>query len=227
MTIKSRVMSALPQTFEQGLRRFFGRPVHAPEVQGEKSAEWYDRAFEEADDYSAHYSKSSYYSSWTVIIDRIRQAGSKSILEIACGPGQLACALRETGLLDAYTGFDFAEKRVAAARRVCPEFRFEVADAFVTTLFDDVPYDTVISTEFLEHITDDIGVIRRIKPGTRLIGTVPNYPYTSHVRHFRDVAEVAERYAAHFDDFTIAPLVRNEAGKILFILEGIKRIDRI
>jgi hypothetical protein len=124
-------------------------------------------------------------------------------------------------------GFDFAEKRVDAARRLCPDIRFEVADAFTTPLFDEVPYDTVISTEFLEHVNDDIGVIGRIRAGARLIGTVPNYPYVSHVRHFSSADKVLERYGEFFDDLTVFPVVRNRAGKTLFIVDGVKRLRAV
>jgi SAM-dependent methyltransferase len=223
MPFKSLIVRALPAPIENLLRKMLGRPAYRAESTGEKPASWYDQAFEEAEGYSAHYSRSPYYVSWTVILDRIRHAGVTSVLEVACGPGQLACALRDSGLLQAYQGFDFADKRLAAARAACPGFAFEVADAFTTPLFDTVPYDVVIATEFLEHVNEDLQVIERIRPGARFIGTVPNYPYVSHVRHFADVAAVCARYAALFDDFTVAPIVRDQQGHVLYILEGRKR----
>lgn len=223
VSFKSLMLRALPAPFENLLRKMLGRPAHRAELEGEKPASWYDRAFEEAEGYSAHYSRSPYYVSWTVILDRIRRAGVKSVLEVACGPGQLACALRDSGLLQTYQGFDFSAKRVAAARAACRGFAFEVADAFTTTLFETVAYDVVIATEFLEHVNEDLRVIERIRPGARFIGTVPNYPYVSHVRHFVDVAAVSERYAAMFDDFTVVPIVRDERGNVLYIMEGQKR----
>jgi len=223
MSFTSLVVRALPTSVENVLRRLLGRPPHFVELSGEKPAEWYDRAFEEADDYSAHYTRSPYYISWTVIVDRIRRAKVKSVLEVACGPGQLACALRDVGLLERYCGFDFSEKRVAAARTACPEFAFEVADAFTTPLFNTVPYDAVLATEFLEHVTDDLQVLKRIRAGTRFIGTVPNYPYVSHVRHFLDEASVRERYAPFFHEFTVSSIVRDLQGHVLFLIEGVKR----
>jgi len=45
-------------------------------------------------------------------------------------------------------------------------------------------------TEFLEHIEHDLDVIRFIRPRTYFVGTVPNFPYVSHVRHFQDCDEV-------------------------------------
>lgn len=145
------------------------------------------------------------------------------MLEVACGPGQLACALRDSGLLDSYQGFDFAEKRIAAAKLNCPQYKFHVADAFTTDLFESVSYDVLVATEFLEHVTDDLKVIERIRAGARFIGTVPNYPYVSHVRHFTDTGAVHERYGMYFDQLTIAPIVRDARSHVLYLMEGIKR----
>lgn len=222
-SLKKIIIRLLPEPVERMLRKLAGRPEVAVDAGSEKSSEWYDRTFEEISDYSTHYTQSSYYVSWTVIIDRIRRAGSKSVLEVACGPGQLACALRDSGLIDRYHGFDFSGKRVQGARKACPDYRFDVADALMTNLFVSVDYDVVIATEFLEHIEEDLRVVARIRTGARFIGTVPNYPYESHVRHFNDSAAVAERYANYFDDYSIAPIIRDERGHILYIMEGIKR----
>jgi SAM-dependent methyltransferase len=201
-------------------RRLVGRRAAPPES-GEKSADWYDESFESDDEYSAHYTRSTYYPSWTVIVDRIRAHGSQSVLEIACGPGQLACALLDSGLISHYVGFDFSPKRVEGARRACPAYRFEVADAFQTSLFSEERYDTVVSTEFLEHIEDDLGVLKRIRRGTHFVGTVPNYPYVSHVRHFLDVAEVHARYGALIASLSITPIIRDDKGHVLFLMEGV------
>lgn len=223
LTWKSSLLRLLPRSVEKFLRRLFGRPAHVPEEAGEKSATWYDRAFEEAADYSAHYTRSPYYVSWTVIIDRVRRARATSVLEVACGPGQLACALRDAGLLQKYVGFDFAAKRVEAARKSCPDYTFLVADAFATPLFEAPDYEVVIATEFLEHVHEDLRVLERVRSGARFIGTVPNYPYVSHVRHFVDEAAVRERYAPYFTEFSVASIVRDRQGNVLYLIEGIKR----
>lgn len=218
----SKVRRALPTPVKHFLRKALGLKTHTEEAAGEKSAEWYDKAFESADGYHLHYTKSPYYTAWTVIIDRLRASKAQAVLEIACGPGQLACAVWDSGLVRSYHGFDFSEKRIAAAKLACPGFAFEVADAFTTTAFEALAYDTVIATEFLEHVEEDLRVLDRIRPGTRFIGTVPNYPYVSHVRHFVDTKAVSERYADRFEDSTAAPIVRDQQGHVLFLIEGIR-----
>src|SRR5438128_11724255 len=74
----------------------FLRPSGAGPKQGqEMGAEFYDKAFESVTSYHKHYTESEYYFLWTVIVDRIRRAKSTSILEIGCGPGQLARAIHD------------------------------------------------------------------------------------------------------------------------------------
>ena len=150
------------------------------------------------------------------------QAEVTSILDIGCGTGQLGCLLRDKGV-PRYHGFDFSPKRVEQARHLCPEFSFTVEDAFATSLFRTCEYDAVICTEFLEHVEGDIEVVNRIRSGTRFYGTVPNFPFVSHVRHFQHADEVHDRYAPHFGDLRIDTFLANEKGKTFYLIEGITR----
>jgi SAM-dependent methyltransferase len=186
---------------------------------GEKNSEWYDASFENNPEWKLHYSKSEYYFLWAVIVDRMSRAGGKSVFEIGCGAGQLACLIRDHGVCQ-YTGFDFSAKRIARAREVCAEFRFSQEDAFTTNLFESTEYDSVVCTEFLEHVEDDIGVIRRIRSGSTFYGTVPNFPYTSHVRYFSSAEEVESRYRHLFSDMRVDTFVADDRGKTFFLIEG-------
>jgi SAM-dependent methyltransferase len=192
----------------------------APAPSGEQPAAYYDQAFQTNPDWQAHYTASPYYHAWTVILDRVRRAGARSVLEIGCGPGQLAQALHEAGLVDRYCGLDFSAVAIAYARRAVPTGRFEIADALTTDLYVTTAYDVVITTEFLEHVTDDLAVMRQLRAGARVIGTVPNFPYVSHVRHFADAAEVVARYQPLLGALTVDPIRFNASGSVLFLLEG-------
>jgi 2-polyprenyl-3-methyl-5-hydroxy-6-metoxy-1,4-benzoquinol methylase len=193
----------------------------AVEQHGEKGPDWYDGSFEDNAHWAEHYSLSSYYFLWTVLSDRIPNLPERTIFDVGCGSGQLASLLADRGAAN-YCGIDFSPKRIAQAKRVCPKFRFEVADAFETNLFTDYPYDTAISTEFLEHVEQDLLMLEKLRSGTHFIGTVPNFPYTSHVRHFRDSAAVSDRYAAYFDNFRVDSFLANDKGTTFFLLDGIK-----
>jgi len=195
------------------------KPAHRE--RGEKDAAWYDQSFEKGAQWKEHYTASRYYFLWTVIDDRIRHAGVRSVLEVACGPGQLASLLADHGL-GRYCGFDFSGKRIEQARVNRPDLEFLQADAFTTDLFDKVDYDCVVCTEFLEHVERDLEVIDRIRPGTRFYGTVPNFLYESHVRCFANVDEVAARYGSRFRDLRVDPFLGDAKGKTYFLLDGVK-----
>lgn len=200
------------------LHRLFGKGGDL--VNKQQGSEYYDKAFEENNGWRKHYTRSPYYIIWTVIIDRLRRCGSRKVLEIGCGPGQLASAVCDSGIVDSYVGIDFSSKGISYARLACPRFQFEHADALETDLIEKLEYDTVLTTEFLEHVERDIDIIRRIRLGVRFIATVPNFPYVSHVRHFENPEEAFERYGSFFEDFSIVVIPANEQGKKFFLMEG-------
>jgi SAM-dependent methyltransferase len=186
----------------------------------EQGPEFYDQTFHENPEWRAHYTTSMYYPVWTLIVDRVRRAGARSALEIGCGSGQLAAALHAAGVIERYCGLDFSRARLEQARRTVPAYRFELANAFTTDLYETATYDLVITTEFLEHVEKDLEVMGRIRPGSRVLATVPNFPYVSHVRHFASAAAVAERYGRFLAKCTVDPVPIKEGGRVLFLLEG-------
>lgn len=193
--------------------------LRQPELTGEKGAEWYDASFDSSEHWSSHYTTSEYYFLWSVIVDRIKKLGARSILEIGCGSGQLACLLADK-VKCRYIGFDFSDKRIRYAQKVCPGFSFVQQDVFKTDLFRASDYDTVICTEFLEHVESDTDVLNKIRKGTKFFGTVPNFPFVSHVRHFANEDEVRSRYAKYFVDLSVDVFLANSTGKVFYLLEG-------
>lgn len=193
--------------------------VRLAEQAGEKGADWYDASFDASEDWSRHYTESEYYFLWSVIADRIQGAGVKSILEIGCGTGQLASLMRDK-VGCKYMGFDFSQKRVEYARNTNPGLSFVQQDAFKTDLFTTQDYDTVICTEFLEHVEGDMAVLARIQKGSRFYGTVPNFPFVSHVRYFIDESQVRSRYGSCFQDLRVDRFPANAEGKTFYLLDG-------
>ena len=49
---------------------------------------------------------------WTVLADRIRRSGAKSVLDIGCGPGQFAACLFDMAGIETYTGLDFSAEAI-------------------------------------------------------------------------------------------------------------------
>jgi hypothetical protein len=67
----------------------------------------------------------------------------------------------------------------------------------------------------------DLELIGRIKRGTKFFGMVPNFPHTSHVRHFTNEAEVQARYGHLFSDCRVDQFLEN-LELIFFLIEGVK-----
>jgi 2-polyprenyl-3-methyl-5-hydroxy-6-metoxy-1,4-benzoquinol methylase len=210
--ITQRLMSPL-------IRRLVSLVSRQKKPGAEQPAEFYDRNFHKRGHWKLHYTRSHYYPLWTVIAERVRQIDAKRILDIGCGPGQVACLLRDRGV-PGYKGLDFSPARLARARKVCPEFEFVAADVFQDDNLEVYPYDCVVMMEFLEHIERDLDILRRVRPGTTVLATVPNFPAAGHVRHFADTRAVETRYRSLFERLSVTALLADQRGTTYFILQG-------
>ena len=196
---------ARPATLHLGLRR-------------EKGAAFYDEVYRESEAYQKPYDQSVYFEVWTALVERM--PSDPAVLDIGCGPGQFAEYLHALGVTR-YVGFDFSPTAIDAARQRVPDYRFEVDDAYTTSLFKDATYDLVVCTEVLEHTRRDLAVLERIRPGTRVLATVPNFWSRGHVRWFHSVAEVRARYSPVLElDVTSFPLF---ADNEFYVIDGVRR----
>jgi len=186
----------------------------------EQPPEFYDATFNESKHWKQHYTKSHYYPLWTVIADRIRHLNIRSILDIGCGPGQIACLVRDLGV-EKYVGLDFSPARITRARSVCPEYKFIATDIFECDILEKSNYDCVLIMEFLEHIEKDIELIRKIPAGTQIIATVPNFPAAGHVRHFHSIEDVKSRYELFFNSLEIVDILAEESGTTYYLMQGV------
>ncbi len=188
----------------------------------EYGAGFYDRAYREVAEYHVPYNQSRYYFLWTVIVDRTRRDRLRRVLEIGCGPGQLATFLLDQGI-EEYVGLDFSPQAIEIARSNAPRARFVVDDARTTEVYNEVEYDVIICTEVLEHIENDLVVLSRFGPGKRCLCSVPNFPEDSHVRHFADAGEVADRYQRFFRELDVMTLLDPRPVPVrAFLLDGIR-----
>jgi 2-polyprenyl-3-methyl-5-hydroxy-6-metoxy-1,4-benzoquinol methylase len=190
-------------------RRGQGKTSFDPK-RGALGAEYYDETFEKGAYWQKHYTQSPYYANWLLIADRMKRAGVKTVLDLGCGPGQLASLLADWGIAE-YTGVDFSQKRIEQARAICPQYKFVQADVFETDLLSASQYDGVVCTEFLEHVEQDVVLLEGARSGARIYITVPN------------ADEVAQRYAKLFSACTIDQLKGNRPGKLYFLLEGVRQ----
>jgi SAM-dependent methyltransferase len=187
----------------------------------EQDSTYYDQMYQETTDYSRHYTGSRYYFLWCVIVDRMKREGTKAVLDIGCGPGQFASLLRDQGI-PRYCGIDLSPEAIRMANTVCPECKFVAASVFDSDLLENHDYDAVVSLEFLEHVHEDIDVLKRIRRGRTFYGTVPDFPYESHVRHFTDCAQVRERYGSLFSQFHVDEFPAKGGEIRYFLMEGVR-----
>jgi SAM-dependent methyltransferase len=189
-------------------------------VQGkERSSNYYDKAFLN-DRWYEHYSNSEYYSLWTIIEDRISRYLPRLIIDIGCGPGQFAAFLSDKKYNN-YVGLDFSKTAIEQAKKINPQFEFLIADVFETDLLLIRDYDLVVCTEVLEHVENDFKILQGIKKGTRFLGTVPNFPFPSHVRYFNDATEVYARYNKFFNKLDVKTHIADSKGTLFFLMDGV------
>lgn len=112
------------------------------------------------------------------------------VLDIACGVGYgLPILLGARADIEAGLGVDISESAIEYARwhyaGPRSEYRIEDAMAFQA----DRAFDTVVSLETIEHLPDPEGFIanllRSIRPGGRLVASVPTTPSVDANPHHR------------------------------------------
>lgn len=177
----------------------------------EVASDWYDGVYKHSAVYRQPFYESPYYSTWIVVADRLHRYGARHVLDVGCWGFQQ------------YTGLDFSPQAIEMARAIVPEYTFLVADARSPDAYHDIDYDTVVCTELLEHVEDDFGVLSCFAPGSRCLCTVPNFPYTSHVRHFKAASDVEARYAEFFQSIAVTRLKgTGSKNEQFFLFDGVR-----
>jgi 2-polyprenyl-3-methyl-5-hydroxy-6-metoxy-1,4-benzoquinol methylase len=182
----------------------------------EQSREFYDSFHSDLSHYAGHYSKSTYFAMFALVIEEIKRRNLANILEVGCGSGSLAQFIMDRTPAR-YRGFDFSKVAVErAGQRLGKPDLFYVGDARDPTCYD-AAYDGIVCTEVLEHIDGDLDVIGNWRPGAICICSVPNFLNESHVRAFKHEDEVRARYGKLIDIESIRrvakPLFRGTAPR--------------
>lgn len=222
--LKSFAKEITPPCLLRGMRSLAAALRPTPDTEGphgEQPPEWYDTVYATRQGYRKHYTESTYYFMWTVIADRIVHGGVRAVLDIGCGPGQFASLLFDKGI-GQYCGIDFSPKSIELAQRQCPSLEFMVADISESGILESQDYDCVVALEFLEHVEEDVAILKRIRKGAKFFGSVPNFACLSHVRHFSSDEEVRSRYGRQFSPFRVDSFVGDPKGHVFYVMEGIK-----
>jgi len=145
--------------------------------------------------YDLPYWHCGYYPLFKRVRDQVLRRGAKSVLEVGCGTGAFAHLLMTTTSIK-YRGFDFSKVAVAKAiARTRQPAAFYVGNAVEDVSYAHDSYDCIVCTEVLEHLEQDLEVIKKWQPGTFCVCSVPNFDDETHVRHFDSIDQVRTRYA--------------------------------
>ena len=169
-----------------------------------------------------HYSECIYYPAWKQVLAWIQEISNPSIIDIGCGPGQIANMLFDHFITD-YRGIDYSSEAIAMAIENNPshKHRFSVDDAYTTSLFN-TPYSITLMLEILEHVQDDLYILQRIRNNTYVIFSVPNFPSATHVRWFSSLESAASRYKSCINIEQTANIQLPQSKSALYLFKGIK-----
>jgi ubiquinone/menaquinone biosynthesis C-methylase UbiE len=111
----------------------------------------------------------------TGLMRRMLKGTSGRILDVGCGDGFFLEQLLAMGF--GCVGLDVSAQMIERCRRRIPSTRVELVCSTIQTYRPDRLFDAVTCGETLEHINDDVDVLKHIhrvlKPGGMLVLTVP------------------------------------------------------
>lgn len=125
----------------------------------------------------------------------------EDVVDLGCGTGRFLHALYAQGHYAPTCGIDFSARVLTEAERYHRPLGWETPPTFAQQdLREWHPEPTragntvYVCLETLEHLQDDVALVRRIPPGHRFIFSVPNYDSEAHIRTFRSVGSVWKQY---------------------------------
>lgn len=165
-------------------------------IKKKQVTETYDEMFKSGGSdgaYDLPYNLTPYYPMYKRVLKYINQYKATDILEVGCGSGAFAKMLSKKTHIK-YRGFDFSEVAIEKASHLLNKPNiFTLGDATLTTSYSN-PYKTIVCTEVLEHLVNDLEVIDNWQTGTLCICSVPNYDSVYHTRFFKTENDVINRY---------------------------------
>ncbi len=148
------------------------------------------------------------------LIGLLDKTKNKHILDLGCGNGYLVNYLIEQGY-NVY-GTDASEKGIAIAQIKNPD-RFFVQDLSSDMLpeqLQNIPFDTIISTEVIEHLYNPQAFItfckQQLTQGGEIIITTPYHGYLKNL-----VLSIFNKWDSHLDPFWLGGHIKFWSVKTL------------
>lgn len=154
------------------------------------------------------------------------------VVDLGAGTGRFAEQLHRL-YHGRYTGLDFSPAAIAEARRYVPAAEsdsgwnadFHVVDLREWWPDDPRPGNTIyVCLETLEHLEDDVEVVRRLPVGHEFVFSVPNYGGEAHLRTFPDVGDVWRRYG-HLLQFRAWTMIGAGPRYFIHLYRATRRAD--
>ena len=160
---------------------------------------WYDTAMTEPD---APAMLPLEESPWLPVYEALAAMidPNEEVVDLGCGTGRFLELLRRNGHRAPMTGVDWSASALAEAFEYFgandhePSFRQQDLREWKPDL-ERAGNTVYVCSEVLEHLDDDLNLVRRIPPGHRFLFTVPNFDSESHVRVFARVGDLWRSYS--------------------------------
>ena len=143
-----------------------------------------------------------------------------NIIELGCSDGNFASILNELGNHH-YIGIDIQREKIDSAKKSFPKMNFMCCD-ICENLYMLGGAKTFVSFQCLEHIENDLKILKSLKVWTKVIISVPNSPYKGHVRWF-EMEGWIKRFSPFIDfDEKITIQHPKKKNKRSFLLKGVR-----
>jgi 2-polyprenyl-3-methyl-5-hydroxy-6-metoxy-1,4-benzoquinol methylase len=165
-----------------------------------QTAEWYDTVMVDEDSPAMlPLEESPWLEMYSALVALIEP--NEEVVDLGCGTGRFLELLRRGGHYAQVTGVDWSHSALEEAfeyvghsgaqvpRFLCQDLREWQPDS------ERAGNTVYVCSEVLEHLWDDLGLVRKVPPGHRFLFAVPNFDSESHVRIFARTGDLWERYA--------------------------------
>jgi len=132
-------------------------------------------------------------------IAELKRLGVKTILDIGCGKGGFLSLCQANGFI--CYGFDFSSIAIEICKKYNKLENVWVGNALDKENYVD-EYDAYLAIQILEHIDQDLNVIRNLRPNIPFIFSLPGWnprSGTGHLRGFRSDDSIRQRYGEIVD----------------------------
>ena len=185
----------------------------------EKKADYYDQIYKDG------YNTANYDVLYQEVINILSNLNNPRVLELGCGLGDLGKMIMEKNWQ--YRGFDFSQEAINICKEKLPQGNFYLGNVYDNKSFGEDDYNTVIALEVFEHV-DDLSVIENIRPGATVIGSVPDYDDSAHLRLYEDgKTDIIDYYKPYMHVYDIRSAQIKNSGDTLtmHLFTGIKKAE--